>query len=275
MTRSMYFPARSQRRAWPIRTLIRRVLVSAQVAIAVMLVIGAGLFVRSLHNALSTDVGFRANRLAFATVSLSGARYDQDEAARFYESLVTRLNSVPGVERATFGGLPLAAFSMSTPVVRIGAETKQLPRNMTDATSVGPDYFRTLGVQVLKGRDFNSRDTQQSEPVIIVSAALARTLWPGQDAIGKDLTFLPMRHNARVVGVVADLKYSNLRESDRHAMSRALAAEQIDRSRNHRGSNGITPRARFCRCSGRKSAGSIGLFRSRRFQPLKRRSGGS
>jgi putative ABC transport system permease protein len=208
---------RSQQAGMADRTLIRRVLVSAQVAMAVMLVIGAGLFVRSLHNALSTDVGFRADRLAFATISLRGAQYDEDEAARFYETLVPRLNSMPGVERATFGGLPLVQFSMSTPVVKMGAETRKLPQNI-NAYFCGPDYFRTLGVQVLSGRDFDSRDTAQSEPVIVVSAALARTLWPGQDAIGKELTFVPMKHNARVVGVVADVKYSNLRESDRHAM---------------------------------------------------------
>lgn len=208
---------RSQQAGMADRTRTRRMLVSAQVAMAVMLVIGAGLFVRSLHNALSTDVGFRADRLAFATISLGGAQYDEDETARLYESLVTRLNSMPGVERATFGPLPLAAFSMSTPVVKTGAQTRQLPQNI-NAYFCGPDYFRTLGVQVLRGRDFDSRDTPQSEPVIVVSAALARTLWPGQDAIGKKLTFVPMKHNARVVGVVADLKYSDLRESGRHAM---------------------------------------------------------
>ena len=208
---------KSQRAGLADRTMVRQVLVSAQVAIAVMLVIGAGLFVRSLHNALSTDVGFSADRLAFATVSLSGAKYDAVEAARFSETLVTRLNSLPGVERATYGGLPLAASGMSTPQVKTGAETRKLPRNVM-AYFCGPEYFRTLGVQVLSGRDFDHRDTPQSEPVIVVSTSLARTLWPGQDAIGKELTFLPMKHNARVVGVVADLKYSNLLESDRHAM---------------------------------------------------------
>ena len=199
------------------RTRIRSVLVGVQVAIALVLVIGAGLFVRSLHNALSTDVGFRADRLAFATVSFTEARYDEAEQARFYESIIERLSRAPGVERVTFGNLPLAVFAASTPVVRMGAERKQLSGNI-NIYYCGPGYFRALGVQVLKGRDFDNRDTPQSQPVIVVSAALARTLWPGEDAIDKDLSFLPMAHNARVVGVVADLKYSNLRESERHAM---------------------------------------------------------
>jgi putative ABC transport system permease protein len=199
------------------RTIVRQVLVGAQVAIAVMLVVGAGLFVRSLHNALSTDVGFTASRLAFATISLSGAKYDDADADRFFETLLARFKGIAGVERVTYGGLPLAAFSMSTPEVKVGTEARRFPRNIV-AFFCGPDYFRTLGVPVLTGRDFDNGDTAQSEPVIVVSASLARALWPGQDAIGKALTFLPMKHNARVVAVVADVKYSNLRESDQHAM---------------------------------------------------------
>lgn len=199
------------------RALVPNLLVGGQIAIALMLIVGAGLFARSLQKALSTDVGFDADRLAFAEVSFRDARYDANLAARFYEEIPQRLRGAPGVESVTFGDFPLGGFGMSTPEVRVDGETRRFPQNI-QVYRCGPEYFRTMGIPILAGRPITASDTSSSEPVIVVSEQLARALWPGEDAIGKALTFLPLTKNARVVGVASDLKYSNLRETGTRAM---------------------------------------------------------
>ncbi len=193
------------------------VLLAGQIAMSLLLVIGAALFARSLSAALRTDTGLDAEHVTLASVSFVGSGYDEARQAQFYSVLLKLLSPVPGVERVTFGDVPLASPVSSTPEMIVAGESRRLPENVFILLS-GPDYFRTLGIPVRAGRDISARDGPNSEAVVVINESLARRLWPGQDAIGQRFTFLPLSGDVRVVGVVSDGKYGGLREFGRSAL---------------------------------------------------------
>jgi predicted permease len=228
----------------PRRSLARTFLVAAQVAITVVLVVGAMLFVRSLRLALATDTGVDAARLAYATVSFWTAGYDDVSLARFHEAIVERLTGRPGVDRVTYGVLPLAHFPGSTPAFRIDGVTRQLRQTLL--YPAGPDYFETIGIEIVSGRAFEPPDAQAAaQPVIVVNESFARQAWPGGVAVGRRVTVEPRDHELVVVGVARDGRYGTLGEEPTpavfipwHLMPRVASAARetfVVRSRDPEG----------------------------------------
>ena len=201
---------------------MRGVLLAGQVAMTLMLVIGAALFLRSLHAAVTTDAGVDADRIFYASVSFPFASYDEVRVADFYDSVGTRLSGMPGVERVTFGHLPLANLGSGTPEVTVGGRTRRLPQLIWILMG-GPDYVRTVGPALQSGRDFGPRDVEGSEAVAIVNESLARHLWPDRSPLGQRFTFNPLTADVQVVGVVRDGKYRGLREAGEFAIYLPLA----------------------------------------------------
>lgn len=190
----------------------RGLLLAGQVAIAILLVIGAALFMRSLRSAVTADVGFDADRIVQASVQFHTAGYDEARVARFYDTVVGRLRGMPGVERATFGGLPLITRGLGVPSVYADGSLRQLPQRI-EVYFCGPDYARTLGLALQAGRDISDRDVEGSAAVALINESLARRLWPGRNAIGQRHTFPPLTGDVQVAGVVRDGKYRRLREA--------------------------------------------------------------
>jgi len=190
--------------------LARRALVLAEVALTLMLLFGAGLLIRSFGRLQAVDLGFRPQGVLAATLTLPAARYpDPALRGRFFERAVERIAALPGVEHAaSIDALPLSG---GTQVVEVAAEGSP-PRKPGedpggDGSLVSPDYFAAMRIPLLEGRFFSERDDLRSTPVAIVSRLAAARLWPGQDAIGRRLTFGPP--DARwwqVVGVVGDVR---------------------------------------------------------------------
>ena len=194
----------------------RSVLVAVQVAISVVLVIGAVLFARSLRAALATDVGTDASRIGYASVSLWGAGYDRARLATLNGALVERLNAQPGVESVTYGELPLVGFPGSTQAFKIDGIERQLPQTLV--FPAGPGYFDTVGLRILAGAAPSGDDEMGGRPVVVVNESFARNAWPGADPLGRRVFVRPQGPELEVVGVARDGKYANLRDAGRPAI---------------------------------------------------------
>ena len=172
------------------RKLLRDVLVVSEFALALTLLFGAGLMIRTLLHLTRVELGFNPQGLVSMKVPLQGPQYDRDQQkqALFYRQLMARVQALPGVEAASLArGVPMddwAGWSFVT------ADNPRPPAGeVPDANYlvVGPDYFRTLGIPLRAGRPFSESDNATAEPAAIVSQSLADKYWPGQNPIGKRL----------------------------------------------------------------------------------------
>lgn len=196
----------------------RRILVVAQVALAVTLLVGAGLLLASFSRLQAVDAGFHAPGVITAQVTLPPARYrDLPRQVELFQRVLQRIGALPGVEHAAaIDALPLAGAYQYVEVAAEGRRHASPGEDHTGRGSiVSPDYFRALRIPLLAGRGFSERDDLGSPPVAIVSRFAASRLWPGQDAVGRRLTIgkLPGRPDAlwwTVVGVAADVRDTDL-----------------------------------------------------------------
>jgi putative ABC transport system permease protein len=193
--------------------------VVSQIALSLVLLIGSALLVRSFRNLMAVDPGFQANNVLSATLSLPKSRYADDTKVRaFYSELLERVQRTAGVSFAGLcqvvpfsGGGGGYAFTVEGYVPRAGEPARDAWRR-----GVTPDYFRTMGIPVLKGRSFESRDTETSERVTVVDEKLAKEYWPDQDPLGKRIKTGGLNSNApwlTVVGVARSVKNRRLDEN--------------------------------------------------------------
>ena len=192
------------------RQLIRKGLAAAQIAGSVVLLVVCGLFIRSVQSLQSVDLGFDADRVLLASTDTGAIGYDADRARAFYESLDTALEALPEVESAAASVFVPFGTGNSTPY--IAAEGEPPPSSTTgflaDRHLVTADYFRTIGTPLLRGRTFSTVDTKGSPKVAVVNEALAASLWPGENPLGRRF-----RSNAEsdapleVIGVVPNAQY--------------------------------------------------------------------
>jgi len=192
---------------------LRSSLVVFEVALSLMLLIGAGLLGRSFLSLLQTDPGFNSDNLLTMTFVLPGTKYkDRPMRAAFYNDLVQRVKGLAGVESAgVISNIPLGG-SNSSDAFLIEGVPEPAPGQENDGRSrvCSPDYFQTMKIGVLKGRAFTDQDRPNSTPVVIVNDTFARKYWPGVDPIGKRMRLMgPIEENPwrEVVGVVQDVKH--------------------------------------------------------------------
>jgi putative ABC transport system permease protein len=188
---------------------LRSALVVSEIALAMVLLVGAGLMVRTLTELHRVDLGFRAAGVLTLRLPLNGTRHQDPEARiAFWREVVAAVRALPGVEAAsTSRGLPIGDWSGQYFVTAERPDPP--PGQVPDANYVvaGPQYFRVLGIPVRKGRAFDDRDTASGVPVVIVNEDLARRQWPGEDPIGKRIRVGPPTAPWRtVVGVAADVR---------------------------------------------------------------------
>ena len=196
---------------------LRNLLVVAEVALALVLLVGAGLLVRTLVRLQDVPLGFDPRNVLTMTVAKS-PRGGPEETGEFFRQLTERVRALPGVAGASVTWqLPLSGASASTSLEIEGQPDD--PGNIPTGVlhSAGPGYLRTMGIPLLKGRDFTDHDDLNSTPVIIVNETLAKRFFPGGDALGKRIRpgfstagNYPMRE---IVGVVGDVKHRGLRSS--------------------------------------------------------------
>jgi putative ABC transport system permease protein len=192
---------------------LRSLLVVSEIALSLMLLVSAGLLIRSFLQLLKTDPGFNPENLITMNLVLPGAKYTDDAARRtFYEDLLKRVAAVPGVQSASIVNfLPLAGANASNSFLVEGLpEPAPGQENEGRYRVCSPGYFQTMGISLLKGRTFTDQDKAGAPRVIIINETLARTYWPNQDPLGKRMRYTgPLDQNPwmTVVGVVQDVKH--------------------------------------------------------------------
>jgi putative ABC transport system permease protein len=194
------------------------VLMVSEVALSLVLLIGAGLLLRSFSLLQQVKAGFSADpqKVLAVDITLSGAKYAQGKAqVAFFDRLIEQARSLPGVESAALSdSLPPSDAGDSDTFVIEGQPWTQEGFPSTDNGILGPGYLRTLGIPLLKGRDFSDSDTSDSLPVTLISESLARRYFPNDDPIGHRLKQSdPNLHGSpfmEIVGVVGDVKYDGL-----------------------------------------------------------------
>ena len=212
----MALKSEDAQRAGSRRSRLRAVFVTSQVTLSVVLLIGAGLFIRSLQSANTIDPGFRVERALTVPINLGLLRYKENEGENFYRSLLARVEAQPGVERASLVRFAQLGFSYAQFQVfkQGGNYTQKDEGTSTGFNVVGPNYFKTMETPLLSGRDFSDTDRKGAPGVAVLNETLAVTLWPGEDALGKRVSVNgPEGPFLEVVGVARDGKYRSLGET--------------------------------------------------------------
>jgi putative ABC transport system permease protein len=197
-------------------TRLRSTFVVVQVALSLVLLVGAGLLLRTLQAAYAVDLGYRVDHMLIADVDLDPRGYSQEAGAALWSRLLERLNALPGVEAAAAARITVLSGSARTVRASLDGQPPRpdgsnlLPVR-TNVVSAG--YLSAMGVHVLRGRGFEASDTDDESPVTLVSRSLAVRLWPGEDPIGRTLVIIPDQRLA-VVGVVPDTVYRSATERD-------------------------------------------------------------
>lgn len=194
---------------------LRNILVTAEIALAVVLLIGAGLMLKSLRNVLATDPGFETNNLLTLSLALPSQSYhDSQRQVQFEREVIDRLNALPGVRGAASVTVVPLSGNGNTSRFDVEGRPKASGGQEFEASSptVSADYFRAMGIPLRAGRFFNEQDNETSTHVVIVNQALASQAFPGQDPIGKriNLTYTKEPNLWEIVGVVGDERVDRL-----------------------------------------------------------------
>lgn len=200
---------------------LRNVLSTLQVALSLILLIGATLFLRSLQKAQQVDLGFDPENVSLMSVDLGLQGYDDAKGKTFYTELVQRVEGLPGVRSVSLARMvPFGTSRMSKSIVVEGQSAPPNSGNISVGSNVvSPHYFEALGIRLLRGRDFNEHDGENSPRVAIINETMARRFWPNQDPIGKNFKLSGGNSpNVEVIGVVQDGKYRSLQETPRSFM---------------------------------------------------------
>jgi predicted permease len=197
----------------PRKISLRHSLVITQVALSMVALISAGLFVRSLREAYKADPGFDPHGVLLASFDPFLSGYDESRGREFYRRLVERIRTVPGIQSATLARrLPLTDGGIAFANVAIDGYAPAKDEDMRlNYETVGPQYFQTMRIPFVHGRDFDERDREGAHGVVIINETMARRYWPGGDALGRRLKLT--KDWLEVVGIAKDVKNRSLSET--------------------------------------------------------------
>jgi len=199
------------------RSRLQQSFVAAQVAVSLTLLVVAGLLLRSLQTANAFDPGFKTDDLLLAQFDMRRHGYSQEQGQEFYRQLIERVKSLPGagaVTSATLTPLEIGreaqGYSIPGHVSPNGETLFSIENNV-----VGPDYFATMEIPLLRGRDFDARDAQPGARSVIINETMARRFWPQADAVGQNIQYGTDGPMLEIIGVARDIKYHSLAEEPR------------------------------------------------------------
>jgi len=200
------------------RLRIGKALVVAQVALSLVLVIGAGLFVRTFVNLARVDPGFETDNLLLFRIDAGQAGYKGQQLAVFYENLRESVAAIPGTRSVAFSSLALLSGSYTSSGIKIPGRPAQ--SRPVGQLIVSDSFLATMDIPLLRGRELNSSDNARGLPVAVVNESFARTFFAGEDILGK--TVMLGSKEYRIVGVCRDSRYNNLRSEPRPMMLRSF-----------------------------------------------------
>ena len=206
------------------RTLLSKGLVVLQVAMALVLLVGAGLFLRTLENLKRVDVGFDSKNLLMFNVNPRINGYDLERASRLFSQVLERMGTMPGVRTAALTRAPLlSATTFMDPTWKQGQASQAPAVETMYKMDVSPAFFATMGIPVLRGRSFSDRDGPTGSKVAILNEAAARRLFPDGDVLGRRIgESFEKSGEFEVVGVVRDAKYASVRDPGPPTMYRCV-----------------------------------------------------
>jgi predicted permease len=200
------------------RSILSKSLVVVQVCISLVLLVGAGLFLRTLYNLRHVDIGFNPEKLLLFRVNPQLNRYDEKRTAALYGEMLDRIAAVPGVRAAGFS--QPALLSGSTTSTSIFVQGRTYPpsgrqgNNSINRLVISPNFFDVMGIPILLGRRFTDRDTESSPKVVIINEAAVRKYFPNEFPIGRRFgSSIERAGQLEIVGVLRDAKYNSLRDA--------------------------------------------------------------
>jgi predicted permease len=210
------------------RSRLRNFFVVAQVSLSVLLLLGGGLFLRSLETAQRVDPGFTVDRVLLLPLNLTLGGYKEEAGREFYRQVLKRVESLPGVRSASLiSRVPLGLDRGRAVVAREGSDTNAEDAEfMTGYNTVASRYCETMGIALVQGRDFSDTDRKESPTVAIINQTLAERLWPDENPIGKRLLVGGTKGNlAEVIGLTRDGKYESLGERPQPSLYRPVTQD--------------------------------------------------
>jgi predicted permease len=198
----------------PSRGVLGKSLLVVQVAISLVLLMAAGLFLRTLHNLRNVDVGFNTHNLVLFRVNPVLNRYDDARTAALYQQVSDRLRAIPGVRSVAVSNVPLLAGSVnSTNIFVAGRDYARGQQDIINRLAVSPSFFATMEMPIRSGRGFTERDSQTAPKVAVINETAVRKYFPGANPLGQHIgSSLEKADELEVVGVLRDAKYNSLRE---------------------------------------------------------------
>lgn len=230
-TRPDVMPTLKNGRGGGPRRRAQHVLVVAQIAMSFLILVAAGLFVQTLNNLHSVQLGYARENILLFSLNARQAGHKDPEIATFYANLRKRLESIPGVHSATLSQSSIINAGHTGQAIRgpmkIGSVTLEDARVM----AAGPRFLTTMQIPILTGREFDDRDQPGSRPVAIISERLARTYFENENPIGRRITLPDEKRDLEIVGVSANLRYGGLKNEEESAMTVLVAVSQFSPDR--------------------------------------------
>ena len=192
---------------------LRSLLVVTEIALALVALVGAGLFIRSMQNAQRIDPGFEAKNLFVFAFDLGALHYEEGRAQQYFRAAIDRAKASPGVESATIASnFPLGGGLARTVFPEGQDEASGYRGTLTQLDDIAPNFLQTLGIPLVSGREFNDGDRKDTKQVAIVSEAMAKQFWPNENAVGKRFHFFGESNLREVVGVAKNTVVNNIGE---------------------------------------------------------------
>jgi predicted permease len=200
------------------RSILGKSLLVVQVAVSLVLLVGAGLFLRTLNNLRHVDVGFNPQNLLLFRVNPQLNRFDEKQSIAFYQALLERLANVPGVRGAAMSQPALLSGSVNSTSIYVQGRSYPPGRPQGDTNSINrlvisPNFFEVMGIRVVTGRGFNAQDHETSPKVVVINEAAVRRYFPGENPLGKRFgSSIENSGQLEIVGVLQDAKYNSVRD---------------------------------------------------------------
>jgi predicted permease len=192
---------------------LRQLLVVIQVALSLIALIAAGLFLRDLRHSQQIDTGFETRGVLVVNFNLLREGYTPERGQVFYDQLVERTAGIAGVQGTAMASNAPLAGGLLRSVFPEGADTTATGRVLVQVTTVGTGYFQTIGIPIVRGRDFTRGDTADAPKVVVVNQTMAQQFWKGDEPIGKRFKFFGDKDYTTVIGVAKDSKYNAVTEA--------------------------------------------------------------
>ena len=209
----------------------QHVLVVAQIALSFLILVAAGLFVRTLSKLHSVQLGYSRDNILLFTLNARQAGHRDPEITSFYTDLRKRFESIPGVSSATVSHASIISAGRVGSPLRSEMKVGTVSIDDAGVLATGPHFLTTMQIPLLAGREIDERDQPGSTPVAVISEQLARTYFRNQNPVGRHITLVEEKRELEIVGVSANLRYGGLKEEEESSLTLFVAATQISPER--------------------------------------------